>query len=440
MNEFEILLVGDIVVDISLKNTSNSTYKLRFGGIIHAARCLWALDIPFSVGYFAPEYLDNQITNYLDSLECKQSFKLGNITGAPNIFLIEDVKETGDQGYDFLLRDELIISYDEENLKKLFEKQFDETLVISGSFNLLELLPFLKGNVHLDIANNISTFSLLKDLNNKLSTIIVSTSSEIFKKYYEDIDSFALHFKDYAQKLILKENRGGSRFVDLKTKKVDTIPAQTRKIAHSVGVGDVYDAVYVSFYNSMELIQTLTLASWISAEYASTTFPDDFKNNAKRIKNSPILDLVNMGGVTLPWDLRKGINIYVAAPDFDFVDDYHIRALADSLKYHNFSPRMPIKENGQMENNASKKRKQELFLKDIRLISECSMLIAVLLYDDPGTLIEIGLASGNNIPVIVYDPFQRATNCMLTELPLLVTNDLDEIIAEVFIESAKRFL
>lgn len=440
MNKNEILLIGDIVVDISLKTPNNRNNKLRFGGIIHAARCLWALDIPFTVGYLAPDYLDNQIINYLHSLGCKQAFKLGNITGAPSIFLIGDVKEVGEQGYDFLLRDDLNIEYNEKSLEKIADKNFKETLVISGNFNLIKILSHLKENIHLDIANNVSSFSMLDGLRYKLSTIIVSTSSEIFKKHFTDIDSFSREFGKYAHKLILKENRGGSRMVDLQTNEIRSIPAQTRKIEHSVGVGDVYDVGYIAFYSNKGLDEALTIASWISAEYASTTFPDDFKKNVKRILKSSLPDLVKLSGVSLPWEKRKEINIYIAAPDFDFVDDHYINLLFDSLIYHNFTPRRPVKENGQMEHNASKKRRQELCIKDIALMEECSILIAVLLYNDPGTLIEVGLASGKNIPVLVYDPYLKATNCMLTELPLLVTNDLDEIMAEVFVESSRMVL
>ena len=47
-------------------------------------------------------------------------------------------------------------------------------------------------------------------------------------------------------------------------------------------------------------------------------------------------------------------------------------------------------------------------------------------------LLRLGLAAANNIPTLVYDPFKIAKNCMLTELPNLVSSDLDEIIAEVF--------
>ena len=182
---------------------------------------------------------------------------------------------------------------------------------------------------------------------------------------------------------------------------------------------------------------SMIFSSWIAAEYASTTYPDDLKINIERILNSNFKELENMVGVSLPWELRKKINVYIAAPDFDFIDTSPIENVVNSLNYHNFSPRRPVKENGQMSDNANKSRRQELYSKDMIMLEQCQILIAVLLYNDPGTLIEIGLASAKGLPTIVYDPYQIAKNCMLTELPDLVTNDLDYLIAEFFSISSK---
>ena len=69
---------------------------------------------------------------------------------------------------------------------------------------------------------------------------------------------------------------------------------------------------------------------------------------------------------------------------------------------------------------------------DVKLMDECKIMLAVLLSDDPGTLIEIGMGVERKMPVIVYDPYNRATNLMLTQLPNLVSSDLDQIITAVF--------
>lgn len=434
MNTAKICLIGDVIVDVSLK-TAKTSLKLRLGGIVHAARCLWSLNIPFTLAYFAPSYLDDQISDYLTSLGCIELIKLGNVMGSPYVFLIKDVKEAGDQGYDFLLREDIKIEYNTDKLNYLKEKKYDDFLIISGNYDLNVVFEFLNGNIHLDVANNISSIQEIAILEKKLTTLFLSTSSILFKKNYQH--NLTKDFNINSDYLILKENRGGSRGLNFLDDETLFIGAQTKPIVHSVGVGDAYDAAFVSQYRKTTFKKSLTLSSWIATEYAMTTFPDDFKRNVERVLKLDINDLINLSGIILPWEKRSSINIYIAAPDFDFVDTSPIDCLVNSLEYHNFRPRRPVKENGQMEINATKQRRQQLCSKDLELLNNCSLLIAILLYDDPGTFIEIGLSSAKNIPTIVYDPYEKATNCMLTELPLLVSSDLDEIISEVFTQSAK---
>ena len=90
-----------------------------------------------------------------------------------------------------------------------------------------------------------------------------------------------------------------------------------------------------------------------------------------------------------------------------------------------------------MTANAEKAERIGLYSADMTLLSKCNMLIAVLLYNDPGTLIEIGMAVQKGMPTLVYDPKGIADNCMLTECPTFVSSDLDAIMAKVFIEYSK---
>ncbi|WP_029281356.1 nucleoside 2-deoxyribosyltransferase [Pedobacter sp. R20-19] len=432
-----VLLIGDVVVDVTLRSKQQET-KLRMGGIVHAARGLWAQNIPYSVGYIAPSYLDDQIRDYLKAHDCEEVVKIGEVTGAPYIFLIQEPKEIGNQGYEFLLREEIKIEYIYDNISYLAEKELSDTLLISGNYDLADLISRLPGKIHMDVANNVGDLEFFKNLEKKVSSLFISTSSAIFQKYYKNnFLDFANIFKTYVEKLILKENRGGSRGFVFETNELFSAASQTAPIQHSVGVGDVFDTCFISNQPTMSSTNALVLSSWIAYEYASTSYPDDFKKGVERTLKSDIAELAKLGGVSLTWEERKDISIYIAAPDFDHVDKTPIDLLENSLLYHNFRPRRPIVENGLMEKGASKTRKQELFEKDMTLLGECSMLVAVLLYNDPGTLIEIGLASARGIPTMVYDPYNQAENCMLTELPNLISDDLDEIISEVFIESAK---
>jgi hypothetical protein len=138
MSQSKICLVGEVVIDVTRRNAQSDT-KMRLGGIVHAARGLWALTVPFDVAYFAPSYLDEQIRNYLIPLGCQNIEKLGNVTGAPGVFLIEEAKEVGDQGYEFLLRDELKVNIDLDILNKMSQEHYSDVLMISGNYNFPQI-------------------------------------------------------------------------------------------------------------------------------------------------------------------------------------------------------------------------------------------------------------------------------------------------------------
>ncbi|MBR1492744.1 MAG: nucleoside 2-deoxyribosyltransferase [Bacteroidaceae bacterium] len=431
-----ICLVGDILTDVTLA-TVNNPLKMRLGGIVHAARALWAMEVDYSVAYFAPAYLDGHIDMFLKEHNCNTIIKLGNVTNSPYTMLIQEVKEVGDQGYEFLYHDNVEINYDISAINML--NDYNELVFISGNYDMEKVLNSLEGGkrIHCDVANNVDDITGLPT-DYQFETLFVSTSSNLFKNHYSEFDAFCDLLKPYTRRIVLKENRGGSRVYDSISNETYQVPSQTSPITHSVGVGDVYDVVSITApYDNYS--EKLLMASWVAMEYAMTTFPDNFKNSVKNLLNIPIVDLKNQGGCILPWEIRENCQIYIAAPDFSFVDTKQIDVLCDSLSYHHFVARRPIKENGQMQEGADKKERIGLFCADMKLLSECNMLIAVLLYNDPGTLLEIGLAAQKGIPTLVYDPEGMADNCMLTELPTLVSNDLDKIIAKVFIEYSKMY-
>ena len=431
-----ICLVGDILTDVTLAS-ANNPLKMRLGGIVHAARALWAMDVEYAVAYFSPAYMNSHIEMFLKEHDCKAIIKLGNVTNCPYTMLIREVKEIGNQGYEFLYHDDIDIDYDLNTVKEL--NSFDELMFISGNYDMNKVLKLVEDDIkiHCDVANNVDNVEELPH-NRLLETLFISTSSNIFKNQYSDFDSFCNLLRPHAKRIVLKENRGGSRVYDTTLGELYQIPSQTSPITHSVGVGDVYDVV--SLAAPLDNYQEqLFFASWASMEYALTTFPDDFKNSVRTLLKTPIKDLMSQGGCILPWEVRERCQVYIAAPDFSFVDTKQIDILCDSLNYHHFVARRPIKENGQMTEGADKKERVGLFCADMSLLSECNMLIAVLLYNDPGTLIEIGLSAQRGIPTLVYDPNKIADNCMLTELPTLVSSDLDEIIAKVFTEYSKQY-
>lgn len=432
----KICLIGDILIDVTLKTEFNPL-KMRLGGVVHAARALWAMGVEYDVAYFSPSYLDTHIEKYLHEIGCHQIIKLGDVRNLPYTILIGEVKEIGDQQYDFLLGDNNAdIDYDKKNFIKLSE--YSQILIISGNYNISFLIPYINDSckIYGDVANNVKSYDDLK-LERKYDILFISTSSDLFKHSYCSFNDFMEHLSMYANKVVLKENRGGSRAYDYVKKEKYNIPSQTKSITHSVGVGDVYDVVAM-LLDDGPFEDALYRASWIASDYAATTFSEDFKKSVQQTLKVPVIELKSLGGCLLPWEKRPNCNIYIAAPDFSFVDTRPIDLLCNSLEYHNFKPRRPVVENGQMSSNANKEERLNLFIKDMEILNECSMLVAVIIYDDPGTYIEIGMAAQLKLPVIVYDPYKHANNCMLTELPTLVTHDLDLVIAEVFNQYSKQ--
>lgn len=439
----KICLVGEVLVDVTLTPAIYEN-KLRFGGIFHAARTLWALGIDFEIFYIAPDYLTEQITNYAQQHGAKMAVKIGSVNGAPNLIIIGDATESGDQGYDLILRDEYCCKYNNEAMQEIQNRLFTDIFIFPGNYKLEEVLRqccHLESKIHIDIAYNVEDLKPLEILQKKFDSIFLSTSSKLFLEDYEA--SLELIKPDilskYCNIFVFKENRGGARvFINSEAKNPIFIESQTRPISHSVGVGDCFNLSYIALADLHPIKAAFYYASWIAAEYASTTYVDDFKKGCERIIKIDADTIVQIPGISLPWEQRQGFNIYIAAPDFDYMDRTEIDSIVDKLHYHNFSPRLPIREHGQMSPNATLQEKQNLFDKDISLIEECHLVLAVLIDNDTGTYIEIGLAAGLNIPVIVYDPYRLAKNLMLTQLPKLVTSNIDSIIAEIFCIASKE--
>lgn len=429
----DICLIGDILVDVTLKN-KDEDLKMRLGGITHSARALWAISSTYSLGYLAPRYLDSRIFDYFNYYNSPKLIKIAELLNAPNLILIEEAREIGNQGYELILRENNKYEYLDFDLTEC-----DSFLLTSGTFDISRILKKTGATpVSIELAN--LNFEEFESLNFKFKNIYISTSSVIFQKYIEknifNFENFARLFKDFCETLVFKENRGGTRLFNFKKNEVHQISSQTKPIQHSVGVGDVFNAVFESEISN-NIDENLALASFIAMEYACTTYPKNFKTSVDQILKIPFNELVILKGTILNWEHRKNINIYIAAPDFDFVDTSLIDKLEKSLLYHNFSARRPIRENGQMKEDDTLQQKQQFYFDDIKLLNECCIVICILLYNDPGTLVEIGIASEKHKPVLLYDPYNIAKNCMLTHSCRIVTNNMDEIISETFIISSK---
>lgn len=436
-----ICLIGQVVVDVL---HINKEIVVRLGGIFHAARALSALGCEFEIAYVAPKYLDAEIALYAHQIGAKQVFKIGEVDGCPNVVLVGEPTEAGSQDYEFILEKQQRCDLELESFKdQLYIKPYTDVIIFPGGFPLKNVLLELKSTttrVHVDANFEPISFNSFGVLKRSLQTLILSTSSDTFLKTFKgNAKSISAAGLKIAESFVLKENRGGSRYFQRGKMSPTAVPAFPRKIIHSVGVGDCYNSVFVFLSRRHAPKVSLTYASFIAGEYASTLNDKLFRSETKRALKIPTNELTKLKGISLPWESRRKIQIYIAAPDFSSVDASQIDRAVACLEYHNFLPRRPVKENGEITRKSAPKKRFEAAAADIQLLEDCQLLLAVPIFDDPGTYIEIGIALKKGIPVIIFAPNRITENLLTEELPTLVSSDMDEIISEIFIQAAKFY-
>ncbi|HEY3778520.1 MAG TPA: nucleoside 2-deoxyribosyltransferase [Rhizomicrobium sp.] len=433
------LIVGEVFVDFTIL-ASGVENKMRLGGVVHAARAFWATNTPYAVAAFLPDYLEDSAKDYLARFGCEQFFKLGTITGALNVIIISDVTEVADQGYEILLRDAKSVDHTPAALMGDLSR-FDLALVIPGTYDVAAVLQLLPEEVQivLDAAYDVDAVNSIEDLPRKIDTLIISTSSKLFRsEFTSNFETFAKRFSALSpQAVILKENRGGCRAYLSASGQTLNVPAYLGKTVSSVGVGDALDATYVSF-----LRVNRTEAVWRGAQvascYAQTTDPDLFKEYVRRELALTMEELSALPGAFLPWEERPKHHIYLAAPDFTTVKRTAIDCALSALNYHNCFVRRPVKENGELPQGSGWSILNATYHQDVALLESCDLVFAVPTDKDPGTLVEIGIAIAQKIPVVVYDPQEECPNTMVMAGAWTYSRSLDECLNGVFDALSQR--
>lgn len=425
------LIVGEIYVDFTVTERGEEN-KLRLGGVAHAARGFWALDVPFSAAVILPEYMEDQAHNYFSALGCNDFHVIGRVRGAPNVTVIFDATEVADQEYDTLLRDEKLV---ELSLPNLQEAPHKHILIFPGNYNLAAVCAMLPPDsvLHIDAAYDVADPRELANLTQKIRTVFTSTSSPLYLS--TDNADFNTAFQQFAlwapETFILKENRGGSRMRKGHCSQIERLPAQLGHTVNSVGVGDVFAAAYVAHNNRGE-VEAAWRATYAAAAYSQTTFPDLFKTYVQRDMSLTIDDMIGLWGTFLPWEKRRQFPVYFAAPDFQHTDRHAVDKAIASLLYHNFQLRRPVLENGELPPAADLGVLQRTYRKDYDLLKRCRLVFAVPTGRDPGTLVEIGIAIEAGIPVVVYDPDGENANTMVMAGAQIYSQNLDSCLNGVF--------
>ncbi|KVD59101.1 nucleoside 2-deoxyribosyltransferase [Burkholderia ubonensis] len=431
-----VLLVGELVVDFTLAQRG-AKCKLRLGGIGHAARGVWAAGLNYAVAAFCPQYLVDEAKRYLAECGCKEFIWLGDVVGAPNVILIGDATEVSHQGYEDLMRNTKEVKF-HDPLPRL--DAYQKVVVFPGRFDINALANTFSRDAQFsfDIAYDVEDLSSLETFRGRVQAVIISTSSSLFEKLGKDnIDGLIDAVTNLSPDVfLLKENRGGSRLFDLRDSHVEEIPATLGKTINSVGVGDVYSAVMVGLSH-----KGWTEAAWRGCQaatvYSQTTFPDDIKRDVERGFLLSLDVLQALGGTMLPWHDRPRYSIYLAGPDFSYIEKPELDRAAESLMYHNFRVRRPIEKNGELKRPASEADLYRTYHMDYDLLKECDAVFAVPLGRDPGALVEVGMAIEMGKPVITYDPRQENENTMVVVGSSVYSADLDVCLNGTFDVLAK---
>jgi nucleoside 2-deoxyribosyltransferase len=426
-----LLIVGEIIVDFTLPQ-NGAECKLRLGGVVHAARGLWASNVRYAVAAFCPRYLIAEAQRYLASHGCEEFIWLGEVLGAPNVIVIGDPREVSHQGYEDLLRDSKQIQLIEPfpNLDA-----YSKVLVFPGKYPLIELLGRLplQAKFSLDVAYDVDDLSQFAAFKGRIQAIIISTSSSLFTAIgTESIDGLISEVQALSpEAFLLKENRGGSRLFTGQNGEIEEIPAVLGETINSVGVGDVYSAVMLGLSES-GWVEAAWRGCQAATAYSRTTYPDDFKKDVERGFKLTLDTLRILGGTSLPWHERPRFAIYLAGPDFSYAHTPELDQAVASLEYHNFNVRRPVAENGELKFPAKMCELLRAYHCDRELLKECDAVFAVPLGRDPGTLVEVGMAIELNKPVITFDPRQENDNTMVMAGSAVYSTDLDACLNGVF--------
>lgn len=429
------LLIGEVCLDFTMPSKSSEA-KLRLGGVVHAARAMWAADLPYTLAMFCPSYLAGVAEDYLSKHGCSEVIQLGEVVGAPNVIAISDVREVGHQGYEDILRNSKRVAPLATHAPlHLFLK----VIIFPGRFDLDEVMTKLDPAAHItiDVAYDVDDPEILKRYAGRFKSLVISTSSKLFlEQGHTDINELiALATEIGAENFLLKENRGGSRLFRLNSNQVTAIPAVLSETVNSVGVGDAFTAIFGAL--EADPIAAAWRGMQVATAYSQTTFPDDFKRDVQRELALSVDVVRSLGGVQLPWHDRPQLQIYLAAPDFSYIEKPEIDAAIAALEYHNFVVRRPIKENGEASPNTPIDKLRHFYFTDVALLEQCAVIFAIPLARDPGTLIEMGMAMQKGMPVITYDPRQENNNTMVVCGSKSYSDDLDTCLNGLFSSLAR---
>jgi len=411
-----IKIIGDIFLEHYVLNNKHS-----FGGVMHSARMLSKYDfIEKSIAYNIPFYMKNNVNIELKSLGFDNMTFHKQYLESSNVFVINDIFENTLNG-----QYNRLFAISNKQLEVCELDVLDESILFFPSLNeelnykYLKLFKEKDVKVFIDLNYLNLPLDVLKDIKHENLYLFISinkVNEEIILKLIKE-----MHFS----LLVVKMNKGGSIVYRDDGTKVE-IPCYIETEGISVGVGDVYDTAFaVSVLQNKELEVCGRIGSFYASLY-SINHSETFESIPNYVEDK-ILYEISLKGVFSDWNMRYRSKIYLAGPDFSSGKRRKFEKLEEMLVSHNFNVVRPIIENGESYEDIDFLQEKTMYNKDRELIDTSDICLALLLDNDQGTLVEIGIFNTQNKIVILYDPYYIENNMFLKNTCQYIVHSLEKL-------------
>ena len=146
----KILIIGEVFTDTHLNIIEPQNTIFRLGGIFHSARSFSALNEDYAIAYYAPSYLEKDINYFTLKLNGLGCYKLGEIDKCPNVIIVSESKEIGDQGYCNVLSEQATYTETDDIINIVNIVKPTDILINPGRYNTRNTI-IMHINMYIDI-------------------------------------------------------------------------------------------------------------------------------------------------------------------------------------------------------------------------------------------------------------------------------------------------
>lgn len=389
MDKFDLVVVGEICID-DLENAPS----LRPGGAAYSAYSGRKMGASTAiVGHMG---IDDQdlVLEFLNKMGIEDKYiqKVPGATTRYKMFCVDEVLPLTGSCFRNTHPVEPLLKYDQS-----------ETVLFYSYDHLDEYITMWPDSIKgIDVQYEIGTIMNLDNLGD-LDFVFVSSSdvSEVLNMSISEISS--LFLTKGVKAVVAKFGQGGSSIYLSDGNRID-IPAFRSQYKWTVGAGDVYNAVFLIEYNrSKDYRKAGRFAS-----LATASFIEDFETDVTLWSFDKLI--LNRESQFLHPDDARNIKIYLAGPFFSQAEVSFIGAIYHALKKCGFSIYSPFHEEGLVD---SFQQAHHVFTQNKTAIEESDIVVALLDYEDPGTVWECGYAYSLNKPLFAIHTNDNNINLMV---------------------------